>query len=138
MAEFSPRPRPRKRPEGAPRRPTAGFTLVEVLVALAVLAIALAAVLRTVGQSIDLTVGLRDRTEARWAAEERATEILLRREWPGLQTTEGTMSFGEREWRWRQRVSATPLEDLRRVDIEITAPRSSQVLGRITLFVARP
>lgn len=106
--------------------------------ALAVLAIALAAVLRTVGQSIDLTVGLRDRTEALWAAEERATEILLRREWPGLQTTEGTMSFAEREWRWRQRVSATPLEDLRRVDIEISAPRSSQVLGRVTLFVSRP
>ncbi|HEX7045725.1 MAG TPA: type II secretion system minor pseudopilin GspI [Burkholderiales bacterium] len=138
MAGSAPRLRSRRPPDGAASSIAAGFTLVEVLVALAVLAIALAAVLRTVGQSIDLTIGLRDRTEALWAAEERATEILLRREWPGLQTTEGTMSFAEREWRWRQRVSATPLADLRRVDIEITAPRSSQVLGRITLFVARP
>lgn len=120
------------------RQPQTGFTLVEVLVALAILAIALAAVLRAMGQSIDLTTDLRDRTVALWAAEERATERLLRAQWPDLDTTEGTMEFGEREWRWRERVSATPFPELRRVDIEIRAARSPDVLGRASLFMRRP
>lgn len=116
----------------------AGFTLVEVLVALAVLAIALAAVLHAMGQAIDLTTGLRDRTLALWVAEERAAERQLRREWPALDTTEGTLELGGRKWRWRERVSATPLEELRRVDIEIRDPNSPDILGRLTVFLRRP
>lgn len=121
----------------APLR-TRGFTLVEVLVALAILAIALAAVMRTMGQSIDLTTELRQRTVALWAAEERATRLLLENAWPSIDTTEGTMEFGNREWRWRERVASTPLEELRRVDIEIRAPGAPDVLGRATVFLPRP
>lgn len=142
MVKSCPRPRWKRRPAEArawrARGPAAGFTLVEVLVALAILAIALAAVLRAMGQSIDLTTALRDRTVALWVAEERATERLLRREWPAIDTTEGTMEFGEREWRWRERVQSTPLEELRRIDIEIRAPKSPDILGRVTVYLRRP
>lgn len=117
---------------------TAGFTLVEVLVALAVLAIALAAVLRAMGQAIDLTIDLRQRTEALWVAEERATDLQLNRDWPAIDTTEGKMEFGSREWRWRERVLATPIEELRRVDIEVRAPDSPDVLGRLSVVLRRP
>ncbi|OGI68995.1 MAG: type II secretion system protein GspI [Candidatus Muproteobacteria bacterium RBG_16_60_9] len=115
-----------------------GFTLVEVLVALAVLAIALAAVLRAMGQAIDLSTDLRQRTVALWAAEERATERQLKNDWPALDTTDGTMEFGDREWRWKERVVATPLQELRRVEIEIRAPDSPDVLGRLTVFLRQP
>lgn len=115
-----------------------GFTLVEVLVALAVLAIALAAVLRAMGQAIDIATDLRQRTVALWAAEERATDHELRRDWPALDTTDGTMEFGEREWRWREQVSKTPLDELRRVEIEIRSPNSPDVLGRIAVFLRKP
>lgn len=122
------------------RRSESGFTLVEVLVALAILAIALAAVTRAMGQSIDLTNDLRQRTVALWAAEERATEHLLRRNWPAVDTTEGTMDFGGREWRWRERVSAleTGFGQTRQLEIEIRAPNSPDVLGRVTLYLSRP
>lgn len=121
------------------RRPEIrGFTLVEVLVALAVLAIALAAVLRAMGQAIDLSTDLRQRTVALWVAQERATEHELRRDWPSVDTTEGTMEFGERQWRWRERVSATAAPNLRRVDIEIRAPDSPDILGRLTLVLRKP
>lgn len=120
------------------RPPERGFTLVEVLVALAVLAIALAAVLRAMGQAIDIATDLRQRTVALWAAEERATDHRLRRDWPALDTTDGTMEFGERQWRWREQVTKTPLDELRRVEIEIRAPSSPDVLGRITVFLRKP
>jgi general secretion pathway protein I len=119
-------------------RALSGFTLVEVLVAVAVLAIAFAAVLRAMGQAIDITTALRVRTVALWAAEERATDHLLRRDWPGLDTTDGTLDFGGREWRWRERVSTTPIEELRRVDIEIRAPSSPDVLAHLAIFLRRP
>ena len=115
-----------------------GFTLVEVLVALAVLAIALAAVLRAMGQAIDLSTDLRERTVALWAAQERATDHRLRNDWPALDTTEGKMEFGEREWRWRENVSKTPLDELRRLEIEIRVPDSPDILGRLTVFLRRP
>lgn len=115
-----------------------GFTLVEVLVALAVLAIALAAVLRAMGQAIDLSTALSQRTVALWAAEERATDHRLRGDWPALDTTDGKMEFGDREWRWQEKVSTTPLEELRRLEIEIRTPDSPDILARLTVFLRRP
>jgi general secretion pathway protein I len=115
-----------------------GFTLVEVLVALAVLAIALAAVLRAMGQAIDLSTALSQRTVALWAAEERATDHRLRSDWPSLDTTDGKMEFGDREWRWQEKVSTTPLEELRRLEIEIRSPDSPDILARLTVFLRRP
>lgn len=124
---------------GRPPRPdSAGFTLVEVLVALAVLAIALAAVLRAMGQAIDVSMELRERTLALWVAEERATAHQMKRDFPALDTTEGTMEFGGREWRWRERVSAVvQITDLRRIDIEIRAPSSPTVLAQVAMVVRR-
>jgi len=131
-------------PHRFPKRPQAdrarGFTLVEVLIALAVLAIALAAVLRAMGQAIDLSTDLRDRTVALWAAEERATDLVLKNTWPAIQSTDGTMEFGEREWRWREKVTSinSVFGETRRVEIEILGPKKPDVLGRVTLFRIRP
>lgn len=134
MARSSPIPTSNRRQH----KPAPGFTLVEVLVALAILAIALAAVLRAMGQAIDLTTDLRERTVALWVAQERATEHQLKNVWPTLDTTEGTMEFGGRDWGWRERVSATPLPELRRVDIEVRARTSPDVLARLSLFLRQP
>src|SRR5205814_721245 len=78
----------------APR--AAGFTLVEILVALAVLAIALTATARSLGGALYTTAALRDRTLARWVAEDRLAEIELRREWPDLDVKEGDADMGGR------------------------------------------
>ena len=59
-----------------------GFTLVEVLVALAVLAIALAAVMRAMAQAVDTTVSLREHSVALWVAQNRLMEHEMRQDWP--------------------------------------------------------
>lgn len=114
-----------------------GFTLVEVLVALAVVAIAMSAVLYGLGQGIDTSAALRDRTVALWVAQNRLAQHQLARAWPSLDTTEGVTEMAGREWHWREQVSATPEPDFRRLDIEVRAASGGEALARLAGFVAR-
>lgn len=96
-----------------------GFTLIEVLVALAVLAIALAAVMRAMGQAIDVTSSLRDHDEALWVAQNRYAAHQMRRDWPSVDTTDGETEMGGKKWYWREQVSTTPEPKMRRIEITV-------------------
>jgi len=121
-----------------PAETTRGFTLVEVLVALAVLAIAFAAVMRTLGAGIDLSADLRDRNVALWVAQNRLTEHQIQHAWPAPDVFEGTSEMAGRQWRWRETVATTPEAAMRRIEIEIRAPRNEQVLARLVGFLENP
>lgn len=96
-----------------------GFTLVEVLVALAVLAIALAAVMRTMGQAIDTTAALRERSVALWVAQNRLAQHRMRQDWPAVDTIDGDAEMGGEKWFWREQVSTTPEPKIRRIEITV-------------------
>jgi len=114
-----------------------GFTLIEVLVALAILTIALTVVMHSMGQAIDLTANLRDRQVALWVAQNRLTQHQIQRDFPPSDTTEGTVEMGGREWRWREQVSATPEAALRRIEIEVRLDEKSSALARLVGFLER-
>jgi len=117
---------------------TCGFTLVEVLVALAVIAIALTAVMQNFGQSVDTTVALRERTLALWVAQNHLAEHHVARDWPLPDTTEGTIQMAGREWRWRQRVVTTDVDYIRRVEIEVRSAPEREALARLVGFLSKP
>jgi general secretion pathway protein I len=108
-----------------PRRPR-GFTLMEVLVALAVLAIALTAVMRTLAQAIDATATLRERHVALWLAQNRLAEHQMRRDWPAADTRDGDIEFNGQKWFWREQVSTTPDAAIRRIEITIRRQSGSE------------
>jgi general secretion pathway protein I len=112
-----------------------GFTLVEILVALLVLAIALIAAARSLGAAADTTGALRERTLARWVAEDRLAEIELRGEWPALDVKEGKSSMAGREFVWRQQASGTPVPRMRRVEVSVLPAGEDTPLARVTGFV---
>ena len=121
------------------RRSTAGFTLVEVLVALAIVAIALMAALRAAGQATNASGELRLRLFAGWVAENRLAEHRARVDWlpPGI--ARGTQSQGGIEFAWREEVIATPNPAFRRIDVFVSAPtEESRALARLTGFVVQP
>jgi len=112
-----------------------GFTLIEILVALAVLAIALTAAAHSVGSAVDTTVALRERMLARWVAEDRMADLELRQEWPALDTIEGDAEMGGRKFHWAQETGVTPVAKMRRVEVSVMLPGVKVPLVRLTGFV---
>lgn len=100
-------------------RRSAGFTLIEVVVAMAVVALGLLAVFRVVSDTVNNTSHLRDRTFAEWIADNLLTEIRLRGSLPSVGSASGTVDYAGREWAWESTVSETPVPDLVRVDVEV-------------------
>ncbi len=120
------------------RKKQLGFLLVEVLIALAILAIPLAAITRVVGQAIDTTAALRDRSIAMWVAQDRLTMHRIERDWPALKTTNGTSEMAGRSWRWQEKVISTPIVQLRRVEIEIRDKNRPDVLVKLVGLLRDP
>ncbi len=120
------------------RKKQTGFLLVEILVALVILAIPLAAITRAVSQAIDTTAALRDRNIAIWVAQDRLTMHRIERDWPSLKTTTGTSEMADRSWRWQEKVISTPVAQLRRVEIEIRDENGPDVLAKLVGFLRDP
>ena len=115
-----------------------GFTLVEVLVALAIVSIALMAALRAAGQGSEGAGELRARTLAGWVAQNLLDEHRARREWLSLGTRQGTQSQAGTEFVWREEVVATPNASFRRVDVRVFASREdSHALAHLAGFVVQ-
>ena len=96
-----------------------GFTLVEVLVALAIVAVGMLAVFKVIGDTANNVSYLRDRSFAAWIADNRLTELRLTGEMPSVDETRGDLEFAGRRWHWVQKVAATPVDGLRRVDVSV-------------------
>jgi len=103
-----------------------GFTLLEVLVALTIVAVALGAVIRTSGQSTGNLVYIRDKIVAGWVAENRIAEAMLAEQWPATGTSEGMEEMVGQEWAWEVTVTATADSDLRRLDVRVRPEGTEQ------------
>lgn len=121
------------------RRPTQqGFTLIEVLVALAVLAISLSAIVRGVNQAITSTESLRDRTLALWVLQDDLALHRVRRQWPNLGHKNGTREMGGRLWDYSEDVAPSPLPELRRIEIRVKAHDGETLLSHAIGFLGSP
>ena len=116
-----------------------GFTLIEVLVALAIIAIALLAALRAAAQGTTNAGELRARLLAGWVAENRLAEHRARGDWLSLGLQRGSEREGGIEFAWREEVIATPNPAFRRVDVFVFAtPAEARALAHLTGFVVHP
>jgi general secretion pathway protein I len=116
-----------------------GFTLVEVLVALAIISIALLAALRVAGEGTSSVGELRARLLAGWVAQNILAEQRARGEWPPPGMRRGTQRQGAIEFAWREEVIATPNSAFRRVDIRVfAAPEEAHALAHLIGFVVNP
>lgn len=96
-----------------------GFTLIEVLVALAIVTVGMAAVLGTLNSSADTIVYLRDKTFANWIALNQIAQVRLAGQQPATGDTDGNVDFAGRNWTWRQTVGTTQIPGMERIDVSV-------------------
>ena len=116
-----------------------GFTLLEILVALAVIAIALAAIVGETVQRLGNAARLTDRTLAHWVAMNQVTTQQLSTSWPAVGVTTGSVELANREWFWSLKISATEDADVRRIDVEVRPFKSDEnPMSTAIAYLERP
>ena len=114
-----------------------GFTLLEVLVALVVVAVALGALARSAAQALDTQAALEERTFALWVADAVLADIRLDQvSAPGR--FQGQRRMGERDWSWQALIQPAPGNELIRVDVAVySESRAEQPILTHTGFLPR-
>lgn len=115
-----------------------GFTLLEALVALAVIAIGLSAAMRAIGMATQSTAELRQRQLAQWVADNRLAEIRALGQFPGVGSEEGEAEQAGEKFRWHADVKPTPNPLFHRVDIRVFGGGATTPLAQLSGFAVMP
>lgn len=118
-----------------------GFTLLEIMVALAILALSLMAALRAGTMSAQNTDEIRQRQLADWVALDRLEEHRARRDWLPIGSGSGEAVQGNQRFRWEEKIGGTPNAQFRRIDIRVLAIDGGDpghALARVTGFLIKP
>lgn len=120
-------------------RSAAGFTLLEILVALAIIATAVAAIVAGVSGYVANAAHLRDRTLAQWVVMNKIAEMQLADEWPAPGTRRGETLMANHEWSWRVDIVTTDDPDVLRLDVAAyAATDSDSALAEAVAYLGRP
>ena len=117
-------------------RPASGFTLIEVVVALAVVSLGIIAAFNLIIQISSGFVQMKERTLASWIASNEITRLRLSGEFPGVSQFDGDVEFAGSNYRWQATISETGVEDLRRIAIDVThVDDQDRIVGRSVGFI---
>lgn len=117
-------------------RPAPGFTLIEVLAALVIVALGMLGVIEAVSQQARNGAYLREKTMAHWIAMNIVTEQRLQPAPPPVAESSDEVEFAGQRWHWSMRVTQTQVQSLRRMDVTVRPAdaRDDVVLASVTGF----
>jgi general secretion pathway protein I len=117
--------------------PQRGFTLLEVLVALVIVALGLIAAFGQVNQTLTTASRLRDKTIAHWVAMNEMTRLRLLGEFPAVGDRSDEVDMARTTWRYTIKVVKTEMAAFRRVDISVSfADRPDAVVTTLSGLLA--
>ena len=99
-----------------------GFTLIEVLVALVIVAVGMAALMGALSSSAKTVSYMQDKTFAEWVALNQIATTrlkLIQSQLPATGKTNGDVDFANRTWHWNQEVVDTQVPGIRRIDVKV-------------------
>jgi general secretion pathway protein I len=116
-----------------------GFTLIEAVVALLIVALGMTAVFMQLNQYAATAAYIEEKTLASWIASNRLTELSVQPEWPELGESEDDVEFAGRQWHYVVEVSETAVENLRRVEVSVAkAEDPERVVHKVSALIEPP
>ena len=117
-----------------------GFTLLEIMVALVILAVGMSALVKAAGGNAANASYLKSKTFAQWVAENLATEYRLKGEFPAVGRKQGVVTMVDRQWRWQIKVTNTDDNRIRRLDIGVSldGADTDTPISTLIAFVGKP
>ena len=115
-----------------------GFTLLEVLVAMAVMTIGLAALWKALGQGVAVTDAMPDRLVARWVAHNRVVLRQAGDQWPEPQVYRGSNRMAGKTWYWEEAIGMTGEPRLRRITVRVGDSPGALTLVTLEGFIRQP
>lgn len=114
-----------------------GFTLIEVMLAMSIFAMAALAALQVASEHLRSIGYLEQRTFASMVAANRLAEVHYNDRWPPQNEQSGTVELADRIWHWEQEVVETVTDDLREVTIIVRSSEDGPEESRLSGFVGR-
>ncbi len=116
-----------------------GFTLLEVMVALAVIAIGLGAVITEASRNISNATLLEAKTLAHWVATNKVVEMQVTKAWPRAGEELGDVEMAGRDWYWTVITIDTPDERVKRIDVAVrTDSGSEKPVVKVIAYLGEP
>ena len=103
----------------SPARRVRGFTLIEVLVALIIVALGMGAVMTALTSAAQSTMQLREKSFAEWVGLNQLSTVRLNHALPVTGKSEGEIDFANSSWHWQQEVSDMDVPGLKRIVIQV-------------------
>jgi len=115
------------------------FTLLEVLVALTVIAITLGTIIKTGSDQAANSAYLKQKTIGHWVAVNALNQLLLENTWPALGKTSDSTEMANHEWHWQREVIKTPSDNSRKLLFTVYSDDDLQhKVSHLTGYVTNP
>jgi general secretion pathway protein I len=122
-----------------PRARAAGFTLIEVMVALAIVALGMMGIIKAINDYTVAATYVEEKTLASWIATNKLTELSIAPTWPAVGDYDEDVEFAGQQWRCEIVVEETPVTNLHRVDVSVrllTDPE--RVVHKVSALIEPP
>ena len=103
----------------AERSRAAGFTLLEAMVALVIVALGMMAVATQINRYVVAAYDVEEKTLASWIATNKITELSVGKTWPGVDKYDEELDYANRHWKLHVEVAETDVKNLHRVDVSV-------------------
>ncbi len=114
------------------------FTLLEVMVALAVVAITMGAIIESGSAASRNALYLQEKTLASWIAQNQISWYRAQKQWTSKNNKKGITDMANFEWEWKMTIQKTDEPSLRRLDVDVYKRGEDEIIASATGFMARP